>query len=334
MQQVGDVQSTRAAALIVRIRTDDWPERDRLALFHEVHGRERIRVEPLPDEPLRIDVTMVKLPELGLLHGRRSPLRSEFADGSDRLMLNLGGPALATQFGRELPLDRGDAVALSGSDRGCLTTVRSGRIATLEFPRGALLPLLKDPRQRCACRIPKHSSALRLLRGYVRVTLASGSMDSADLPRLAIAHIYDLAALAVGAAREAEEIANGRGVRAARLRAVTDDIRTRIEFGRSLGDVAGRHGLSARYVRMLFESEGISMTEFVLEERLRRARSMLLSLHFAERRIAEIAYEVGFNDVSYFNRTFRRRFGQSPGEVREMGFTEFKNEVRATRAEE
>ena len=33
-------------------------------------------------------------------------------------------------------------------------------------------------------------------------------------------------------------------------------------------------------------------------------------------RISEIAYEVGFNDLSYFNRAFRRRFGHSPGEAR------------------
>ena len=324
MHEAGEVQRSPTASRVVRIRTDDWPERDRLALFHEVHGRDRVRVEPLPDEPLRIDVTMVKLPNFALLYGQRSPLRSAFADGSDRLMLNLGSPALATQFSRELSLEPGDAVALSGADRGALTTVLSGRIATLEFPQGALLPLLKDPRQRCARRIPKHSSALRLLRAYVRVALASGSMDAADLPQLAIAHMCDLAALAVGAAREAEEIAHGRGVRAARLHAIKDDIRSRIQTGHSLGDIAGRHRLSPRYVRMLFESEDTSMTEFVLEERLKRARTLLLDPRFAARRIAEIAYEVGFNDVSHFNRTFRRRFGRTPGELRETGFREFK----------
>ena len=69
---------------------------------------------------------LVRFPDLGLLRGRRSPLRSEFADGHDRLMLNLGGPAVATQFGRELLLERGDAVALSGSDRGSLTTCEAG----------------------------------------------------------------------------------------------------------------------------------------------------------------------------------------------------------------
>lgn len=319
MREASDVGSANASARVVRICTDNWPEPDRVAMFHEVHGRDNVRVEPRPNEPLRIDAVMVRFPNLGLLRGWRSPLRSAFSDGNDRLMLNLGGPAFATQFGREVRLEAGDAIALSGADGGTLTTMQAGRIATLEFPLGALLPLLKDPRKGCAHRIPQHSSALRLLRGYTSAAHASAWTTAAPgLPQMAIAHIHDLAAMAVGAGREAEEIARGRGVRAARLRAIKHDILAQIEQELSLTDVAARHRLSPRYVRMLFESEGTSMTEFVRDERLRRARAMLLSPRFATRRIGEIAYQVGFNDLSYFNRSFRRRFGYSPSEVREM----------------
>ena len=325
MHEVRPAHHPRTPVRLLRIRTDDWPERDRVEMFRDVHGRDGIRVEPRPGEPLRIDAVLVKFPDLGLLQGRRSPLRSAFADGHDRLMLNLGGPAVATQFGRELLLERGDAIALSGSDPGTLTTWRSGRIVTIDFPQGKLLPLLKQPRHDCARRIPKHSLPLRLLRGYVRAALANDGIGvSGGLPQLAIAHIYDLAAMAVGAGREAEEIARGRGVRAGRLRAIKDDILAHIDSDLSLGEVAARHRLSRRYVGMLFESEGTSMTEFVREERLKRARSILLDPRVGARRIAEIAYEVGFNDLSYFNRSFRRRFGQSPTEVRELGATDIR----------
>src|SRR6185437_11976099 len=78
-----------------------------------------------------------------------------------------------------------------------------------------------------------------------------------------------------------------------------------------------RHRLSSRYVRMLFATGGTSFSQFVREERLTRARSMLVSPRFRDRRISDIAYEVGFNDLSYFNRSFRRRFGCSPGELRD-----------------
>jgi AraC-like DNA-binding protein len=286
-------------------------------MFRELHGRDRISVEPARDEPLRIDATILRVPNLALLWGRRSPLRSEFADGNDRLLINLGGPAVATQFGREISLERGDGIALSGLERGTLTTVRSGRIVTLEFPRGALLPLLKGRGDSCARRIRKESVSLRLLQAYVRATRVIHSTEASCLPDLAITHLYDLAAMSVGAAREAAEIANGRGVRAARLQAIKSDLLSRTNESITLSELAARHRVSARYIRMLFEGEGTSVTEFVRDERLRRAHSMLLSPRFASRRIADVAYAVGFNDLSYFNRVFRRRFGQSPSEVRE-----------------
>ena len=47
-----------------------------------------------------------------------------------------------------------------------------------------------------------------------------------------------------------------------------------------------------------------------LEGRLRKAAELLAQR--GERRISDIAFECGFNDLSYFNRCFRRRFGLTP----------------------
>ena len=304
-----------------RICTDDWPERDRLEMFRDRFGRDRVRVEPRPNESLRIVATLVKLRGLQLVWGRRSPLCSEFSDGSDRLLFNLGGDAVARQFGREIVLHRGDAVVLSGADRGSFTTFQSGRIATVEVANSALLPLLGDPAAQCGRRIPGGTPALRLLYGYLRSFLADAGLAMSSLQQLAVAHVYDLAAVAVGATREASEIASGRGggggVRAARLRAIKSDVTGRLDREVRLDDVAARHGVSPRYVRMLFAGEGASFTEFVRDARLERAHRTLCSPRFVHLSIATIAFDVGFNDVSYFNRSFRRRFGRSPREVRE-----------------
>lgn len=312
-------QSPQAAPLprVITIRTDEWPERERVAMFRARFGGDLVRVRPSPDEPLRIDVTMTKVPGLGFLSGHRSALCSEFADGNDRLIFSLGSEARAKQLGREVALHPGDAVALSGADLGSMTTLRAGPIATLEFPQGALVRKLKDVGKSCGLCIRSDSPSLRLLRSYLSAVHASDALRALALQPLAVAHIYDLAALALGASREAAEIAEHRGVRVARLQAVKATILENLERELSLGDVAGRHGLSPRYVRMLFESEGTCFTEFVREERLQRARSKLLSPRFDHLRIGEIAYTVGFNDLSYFNRTFRSRFGRSPGEVRQ-----------------
>ena len=176
---------------VITICTNQWPERDRVALFREAFGGDRIRVEPSPDEPLQIDATLMQFPGLGLLSGHRSALRSDFADGHDRLIFNLGSGALAKQFGREVVLQSGDAIALSGADLGSLTTLRKGPLATLVFPQGALVPVLKEVGASCGRRIPSTSPALRLLRGYLNALHASGGMSEVALESLAIAHIYD-----------------------------------------------------------------------------------------------------------------------------------------------
>lgn len=124
-------------------------------------------------------------------------------------------------------------------------------------------------------------------------------------------------AMALGATRDAAEVAMGRGVRAARLNAIKADIRAHLgERGLTLDAVAAREGVSPVYIRKLFEGEDTSFTQFVLEERLARAHRLLRDPRFAGRSIGALALESGFGDLSYFNRVFRRRFGASPSDIR------------------
>jgi AraC-like DNA-binding protein len=299
-----------------RLRTDDWPEANRAAIFREQFGRDKVRVDPLPDHPLRIDAMIARFPGLGLVWGRRSPLRSEFSDGSDRLMFSIGSPAIAIQFGKEVKLCPGDAVALSGADSGAFLTLSPAPIVTVEFPEQSLARRLQDPRRACARRIPKFEPSLRLLRSYLRSFLAMDANLELPLRSFATAHIQDLAALSLGPSRHTDEVARLRGLPAARLQKIREDVLNRLDGEMSVDDIAARQSLSPRYVRMLFHREGTTLTEFIRDERLNRARQFLLTPHAEHRSISEIAYSVGFNDLSHFNRSFRRRFGCSPGEMR------------------
>ena len=56
-----------------------------------------------------------------------------------------------------------------------------------------------------------------------------------------------------------------------------------------------------------------------MELRLQKARGMLSDPHHDRLKISDIAYACGFNEVSYFNRCFRRRFGATPGQFRGAG---------------
>jgi AraC-like DNA-binding protein len=64
---------------------------------------------------------------------------------------------------------------------------------------------------------------------------------------------------------------------------------------------------------LLYE-DGASFSVRLNELRLRKAMDLLV--HAGDRRISDIAFDCGFNDLSYFNRCFRRRFGLTPSAAR------------------
>lgn len=78
----------------------------------------------------------------------------------------------------------------------------------------------------------------------------------------------------------------------------------------SLSAVAQAAGASAFYFCKVFhKSTGLKFTDYVARVRLEEARTQLLN---PNRRVSEVAYDVGFQSLTQFNRMFKRVFGQSP----------------------
>jgi AraC-like DNA-binding protein len=163
---------------------------------------------------------------------------------------------------------------------------------------------------------PDHE-ALRLLRRYVGLLDTEDGTLSPGIADHMATTIVDLTGLAIGARGDEAELAGMRGLRRARLGAVLDHIRRRYTHPSLSAEVVGRAlGLSTRYVQDLLAATGSSFSERVLELRLQHARKMLGAPRHSGMRIGEIVYASGFNDISYFNRSFRRRFGCTPGAAR------------------
>ncbi|HLI30650.1 MAG TPA: helix-turn-helix domain-containing protein [Gemmataceae bacterium] len=83
-------------------------------------------------------------------------------------------------------------------------------------------------------------------------------------------------------------------------------------------DVALEFGISVRYVQKLFGMKNTSFTEYVLRKRLDGARLQLNSPQSGTQSVATIAYNWGFNDISYFHRVFKRRYGCTPKAFRHI----------------
>jgi transcriptional regulator GlxA family with amidase domain len=84
----------------------------------------------------------------------------------------------------------------------------------------------------------------------------------------------------------------------------------------SVGALAMRHQVTPRYLQTLFEREGTTLAAFVLSMRLERAHALLTDPRRRDEKIAALAFDCGFGDLSYFNRAFRRRYGAAPSDVR------------------
>jgi AraC-like DNA-binding protein len=77
-----------------------------------------------------------------------------------------------------------------------------------------------------------------------------------------------------------------------------------------LEQVARESGVSAfHFLRLFTRVIGVTPHQYLVRSRLRHAARLLAQ---DTRPIADIAYEVGFGDLSNFIRTFRRAAGVSP----------------------
>jgi AraC-like DNA-binding protein len=75
-------------------------------------------------------------------------------------------------------------------------------------------------------------------------------------------------------------------------------------------------GISVRYVHKLFAVTGTTFNAYVAGVRLDKIGIDLLAISERSQSISNLAYRWGFNDISTFNRSFKRRFGCSPSRWR------------------
>ncbi|MGY4502013.1 AraC-like DNA-binding protein [Bradyrhizobium sp. GM24.11] len=237
--------------------------------------------------------------------------------------MTLTGTTVGSRSGREMVLSDGDAVLMTNEQATwTMTSPSSANIAGIRVPRSAIAPLVPKLGNITMRRIARDTSGLRLVRKYLDIAADDEALAAPASQRLIISHFYDLVALALGANGDAKALAADRTVGAVRLAAIKADIVANLDDGNLRATtVAARNRLTVRYLHKLFESEGVTYSEFVLRERLARAYWLLRNSLHSHRAISTIAFELGFNDLSYFNRTFRRRYNATPSEIRDSART-------------
>lgn len=255
----------------------------------------------------------------GTIDRVRRTSQSVRASTPDRylLVMNLG-PSLISGTYRDRPVTMATGSAfIDGTDVQDFKGGLENNWVNIVFPRKLLDDSFSRFEDKQGSLIDPNNEALGLLRNYLAMLDTMTLSPGAGLVDHISSTLVDLVGLATGAKGDEAELAGMRGLRAARLQAILDQIRNNYRNPTLSAPLVGLQlGLSARYVQDLLASTGVGFSERILELRLQDAKSILTDTKFFHRRIGDIAFEVGFGDISYFNRSFKRRFGCSPSAAR------------------
>ncbi len=300
------------------------PEHDRFPTFCEEVVRRYIGIDLRTQDQRGIKAAL-ELRRVGAIDIGRiatNPVKSARAtslvrDDDDGLLVTLLDCGRSAQTHTDQTVDAGEGPIRDCGYPGELNVVANSEFWNLKIPRHKIAKLFSRPMRLAGAKLDKDIAARRLLLGYIREAFNLDAQASARAAQLYERHIVDLIALALDAGGERRVTAEDHGVRAARLSAILKEIEC------SSGDpvlsavvIAQRLGVTPRYVHSLLEQTGRSFTHHVLEHRLERATALLRDPGRQSCRIADIAGEVGFNDLSHFNRAFRRRYGVTPSHIR------------------
>ncbi|WP_169457970.1 helix-turn-helix domain-containing protein [Ottowia thiooxydans] len=303
------------------------PPSARIEQVRECYARQgmAVDIDPLGDARVfRVDLKSIPLSaNIGLGSGnatphmaRRSPVMAA-REGVDAVLLARSSRPFAYTSGSltQVAFTPGDTLVAPMDAAFECVHPSAGAMQTLWIQRAALPALLNGPAQRMA-----NSPHLDLLFSYAASIQRQALVDALEpaLASQAARHLTDLLALAFGARGGMADLAHQRGERSVRLADMRAYMGHRYSDPQlSVAHLSQRHHMSVRQVQRLFEDAGTTFTTCLQNHRLDHVRRALTDPAQAGMLIATLAYKAGFSDLAAFNRLFKRRYGATPGQVRE-----------------
>ena len=231
------------------------------------------------------------------------------------LSLQLGGIARLKQGGREIVLKPGELGMVDGGRPFSVTLSEDVRRMVAILPRRMVHRYAPMRRDLNALPIGETEPSVDLLREYV-LRLANPAFAVDD----AVAEVLGenlCALLGVVVGHQAGGLADAHPQRDLQLEALLAYIRRNCSDPDLSPSAAAAHlRVSVRTVHKLMERTERSFGEWLLDERLHRCVRMLQDPTQVRRKISDIAWTCGFNDLSHFNNVFRSRLDATPSDLR------------------
>jgi AraC-like DNA-binding protein len=236
-------------------------------------------------------------------------------DDYDYLLFRMhtAGSGYVRQNDREAVLTSGSGVLFAGHDsweQGYRTDVDC---VFLQFPRESLGLSAVEVAGISVRPLSGENAGMRLLAGYVdqmyKMVPELSPQQRCDAGQAAV-NLLMMALRDVGpAVPDAPDTVL--------LRVMREYVREHAgDAGLTVEDLARRHALSVRHLYALFARIDLTPAAFIREQRLLKARTMLLDRRHDIRSIPAIAASSGFTEPRTFERAFLREYGSTPARWR------------------
>lgn len=312
----------------LRLATEDVSEPERSAIWHERQSATllKIETEPAVETSFHADADILPLGTCAVSSMTSSRARYYVAkdylhNAQDTTVIICvkSGRLHGRHRGQEAIIGPGQAVAILSDEVGSIDVLEGGDYLNIYMPTAAVAAQVPDLNKVLMRPMDGNPNALQLLTSYATALQKITSPMGTDLANSVSAHLIDLAARVLGTFGESNRGTERGGIRAARRQAIKEDIAAHLtQHDLSPDDVAKRVGVKPRYMRELLQDDGTSFSDLLRYMRLQQAYRLLTDPQQLCRSISTIAYHVGFGDLSYFNRCFRRQFGATPSDIRKQ----------------
>jgi AraC-like DNA-binding protein len=322
-------------AATIRYASADLAQRRRVSACREHLSAFLIEVELEPDgPPSRFDSVILMRPfhDLQLLKMMFTAARivrvakDEKSSSYFVMHINFDGVVAVSSMGRQLTLNKGEAVLLDAAHPFTIHRQRNGSSYVVRIPRERMAHLACSIETIVMRRLP-NSGSLNLFTTYLDAILRRADRATPKVRQRAYGYVTDLLAVLLNSgdvpetetepAKSVAVVSDWTpGISDVRLQAAKSYIIERAHDQISLGQVAKHLGIPERRLQRLFGSRGITFTAFLKDVRLARVYDMLCDPDSDGQRIRSICFAAGFRDISHFNRLFRARYGCTPAEVR------------------
>jgi AraC-like DNA-binding protein len=313
------------AVCVTSFSTDAVPLAQRIDYWHSGVLR-RLDAAPGLDESRPFKARLTRLTGFGgelLDHSgsaqlvRRDAARCR-ADGRDDISLNfmvLSPRTSVTHGAKRLVLRTGDIMII---DSAKTTEVErpKHRAISLFIPRATLNTICPDP-GRLAGRLIRPDGVAVLLRSHLQATMDNATHMQPEQQSLAmdIAMQLALATLSAEAGSLVDAAVMDEGLYQAAKRYIAQDC---TNFATNPLSVERYLNCSRTGLYRAFAQHGESVSSCIWSARLAHARQMLSGGRYSHLPINEIAFRSGFVDHSTFDRMFKRVYGMTPKDMRQM----------------